>query len=79
MTITLSHEPVEVGQELLITAQLRVEISDPEAMENHALVADLYAALEPARRIIERIGVAHGISLSMQPYIEEDEDDDQRG
>jgi len=74
MTITLNHEPVTVGQELLITAQLRVEISDPEALENHALVADLYAALEPARRVIERIGIAHGISLSMQG-IEEDEDE----
>jgi hypothetical protein len=74
MTINLSHEPVEVGQELLITAQLRVEIVDPNAMCNHALVADLYAALEPARHIVERIGVAKGISLSMQPYEEDEEE-----
>lgn len=79
MTITLSHEPVEVGQELLITAQLRVEVTDPEAMDTHALVADLYAALTPARKIVERIGIAHGISLSMQPYEEDEDDDDQAG
>lgn len=79
MTITLSHEPVEVGQELLITAQLRVEVTDPEAMDTHALVADLYAALTPARKIVERIGIAHAISLSMQPYEEDEDDDDQAG
>ena len=66
MTVNLHCEPVAVGQELLITVQLKVEITDPEALDNHALVADLYAALEPARRVVERIGMAKDSSLSFQ-------------
>lgn len=75
MTVNLTCEPVEVGQLILVTAQLKIEVTDPEVMDNHALVSDLYAALEPARRVVERIGMAKGISLSMQPYEEDEEDE----
>lgn len=79
MTVNLNCEPVVVGQVVLATAQLRIEVTDPEAIASHMLIAELYAALEPARKVVERIGIAQGISLSLQPYDEEDEDDDQSG
>jgi hypothetical protein len=73
MTINFNCEVVNVGDEVLITAQMRLEVADPEALAGHAVVADLYAALEPARIILERIGVAKSVSLSLQPYVEEPE------
>jgi hypothetical protein len=74
MTLNLNCETVNVGDELLVTAQMRLEVSDPEALASHQLAADLLVALEPARNILERIGVAKGVSLSLQPFQEEDEE-----
>lgn len=75
MTITLSHEPVKVGDELLISIQLRADVTDPDALDTHALVADLYNALAPAGRVVEKFGTTKAISLSVQPYNEEDDND----
>lgn len=77
-TVNLSHEVVEAGAEALVTAQLRFI---PSAALSAEQQAEIFTALNPVLAAVAQYGTVLAVSLSIQPYSDEEEDgdDDQAG